>query len=78
MIRPQSVTAEGLFQVLKGGLQALGIEKVSPDACKKCVGVSTAGASANVAASGLKGCMEEHLGWIFWDVVQGTWNGASC
>ena len=32
----------------------------------KFVGIGTDGASANIAASGLKGLMEECLGWVFW------------
>ena len=64
--RPQSVTAEGLFEVLKGGLRRLGIPAVSADECKKLVGVGTDGASSNIAAHGLKGLVEEHLDWIFW------------
>ena len=35
--RPQSVTADGLFQVLEEGLQSLGIKEVSADECKKLV-----------------------------------------
>ena len=64
--RPQSVTARGLFEVLESCLQGLGIREVSPDECKKLVGVGTDGAAANIAASGLKGLMEERLGWVFW------------
>ena len=64
--RPQSVTARGLFEVLEGCLQGLGIWEVSPDECKKLVGVGTDGAVANIAASGLKGLVEERLGWVFW------------
>ena len=37
--RPQSVTACGLFQVLEGSLQGLDIQGLSPDKCKKLVGV---------------------------------------
>ena len=51
--RSQSVTARGLFQVLEGCLQGLGIQEVSPDECQKLVGVGTDGAAANIAASGL-------------------------
>ena len=39
--RPQSVTARDLFQVLEGRLQGLGIQEVSPEECKKLVGVGT-------------------------------------
>lgn len=64
--RPQSVTANGLFQVLKEGLQSLGIEEMSAGECKKLVGVGTDGAASNIAASGLKGLVEGHLGYVFW------------
>ena len=37
--RPQFVTACGLFQVLEGSLQGLGIQELSPGKCKKLVGV---------------------------------------
>ena len=42
------------------------IQELSPDKCKKLVGVGTDGAAANIAASGLKGLVEGQLGWVFW------------
>ena len=66
VIRPESVRAEGLFQVLESGLERVGISEISPDLCKKLVGIGTDGASANIAASGLKGLVETKLDWIFW------------
>lgn len=57
--RPQAVTGQGLFDVLKSGLQCLGIQEISLDHCKQLVGIGTDGASANIAASGLKGLVEE-------------------
>lgn len=66
IVRPQSVSGEGLFNVLESGLQSLGIDRITAETCKKLVGVGTDGASANIAASGLKGHMESHLRWIFW------------
>ena len=66
IIRPQSVTAEGLFKVLESGLQELGISEISAELCKKLVGVGTDGASANIAAAGLKGLVERRLSWVFW------------
>ena len=39
----------------------LGIQELSPDKCKKLVGVGTDGAAANIAASGLKGLVEGQL-----------------
>ena len=52
--KPQHVTAEGLFESLKYGLQCLGIQSVTKEACSKLVGSATDGASANVAGNGLK------------------------
>jgi len=66
VMRPRSVTAQGLFEVLEGGLWGIGIEEVSAEQCKKLVSVGTDGASANIAASGLKGLVEAHLPWVFW------------
>ena len=56
---------------------ALGIQEVSLDECRKLVGVGTDGASANIAASGLKGLVEGRLGCVFFDVVHGASIGAS-
>ena len=66
IIRPQSVTAEGLFKVLESGLQGLGISEISAELCKNLVGVGTDGASANIAAAGLKCLVERRLSWVFW------------
>lgn len=66
VVRPHSVTAEGLFEVLAGALQNLGIEAMSADHCTKLVGIGTDGASANIAARGLKGLVEQHVPWVFW------------
>ncbi len=48
VVRPQSVTAQGLFNVLEHGLQGLGIQIISAEHCKKLVGIGTDGASANI------------------------------
>lgn len=64
--KPHHVTAEGLFQSLQHGLQNLGIQSVTKEACNKLVGIATDGAAANVAANGLKGLAEKELDWIFW------------
>jgi len=40
-MRPQSVTAQGLFEVLDGGLRGIGIEEFWAEQCKKLVGVGT-------------------------------------
>lgn len=59
--------ADGLFLSLQHALQSLGIEAVSENRCKKLVGIATDGAAANVgSAGGLKGLVEQKLGWIFW------------
>jgi len=39
VMRPQPVTAQGLFEVLESGLQGLGIQEVSAEHCKKLVGI---------------------------------------
>ena len=66
VVRPQSVTAEGLLKVLESGLQVLGINEISAENCKKLVGIGTDGASANIAALGLKVLVERRLSWVFW------------
>ena len=66
VIRPKAVTGEGLFHVIENALQDLGIDEISAEKCKKLVGIGTDGASANVAAGGLKGRVEGQLDWIFW------------
>ncbi len=66
VVQPQSVTAAGLFKVLESALQGLGISEISAETCKKLVGIGTDGASANIAAAGLKGLVEGHLDWVFW------------
>ena len=52
--------------MLETGLQGLGIDEVSAELCKKLFGTGTDGASANKAASALKGRVEERLSWVFW------------
>ncbi len=64
--KPQHVTAQGLLQSLQYGLQCLGIQSVTKDACSKLVGIATDGAPVNVASNGLKGLVERELDWIFW------------
>ena len=61
-----SVAGEGLFQLVKEGLQSLGIESIDAHNCSKLVGMGTDGAAANVAAAGLKGLFEKELSWMFW------------
>ena len=66
VLRPRSVTAVGLKNVLEEGLLELGISDLSAEQCHKLVGIATDGASANIAAAGLKGLVEQQLDWIFW------------
>ena len=66
MVQPQSLTGQGLFNVLESGLRCLGIREVSAEQGKNLVGIGTDGASANIAACGLKGLVEEHLSRVFW------------
>ena len=64
--RPMRVTAAGLFDCLQSSLQRLGISSINADECKQLVGIGTDGASANVAAAGLKGLVQEQVPWVFW------------
>ena len=66
VVRPQSVTAQGLLHVLESGLKGLGVNEISAEHCRKLVGIGTDGASANIAAAGLKGLVEGRLSWVFW------------
>ena len=47
VMRPQSVIAQGIFDMLERGLQGLCIQEVSAEHCGKLVSI---GASANIAA----------------------------
>ena len=64
--RPESVSAEGLFAVVGRALQNIGIRAITTGDCKRLVGFGTDGASANIAAKGLKGLVEKELPWVFW------------
>ena len=55
-----SVSGEGLFQLVKEGLQSLGIESIDAHNCSKLVGMGTDG-----AAAGLKGLFEKELSWMW-------------
>lgn len=44
----------------------IGINEINAEECKKLVGIGTDGASANIAAAGLKGLVEKHLPWVYW------------
>ena len=41
------------------------IQSVTKEACNKLVGITTDGAAANVAGSGLNELVEKELDWIF-------------
>ena len=64
--RPDSVTAKGLFECLQGCLGRIGITAIDGEQCKMLVGIGTDGASANIAAAGLKGLVEKEIPWIYW------------
>ena len=66
VIRPDSVTGAGLFQVVECALQSVGVTAIDDTHCRKLVGIVTDGASANIADGGLKGLVERKLNWIFW------------
>ena len=76
--RPQAVTGKGLFDCMQGALGRLGIAAINPEACKFLVGIGTDGASANIAAAGMKGLVEKELPWGFLDVVLGSQARVGC
>ena len=61
--RPMFVNATGLMNSLENAVKVLGFDSI--DQCTKLVGLGTDGASANIAARGLKGLVEEKLPWIY-------------
>ena len=64
--RPKQVNAQGLFDCLVDSLGRIGITAIDVEQCKKLVGISTDGASANIAAAGLKGLVEKEIPWLYW------------
>lgn len=46
VIRPQSVSAQGLFEVLEEALRVVGISSIDTTSSNKVVGITTDGASA--------------------------------
>ena len=64
--RPKKVDAQGLFNCLESSLSRLGIQAVDAEQCKLLIGIGTDGASANVAAGGLKGLVEKQVPWLHW------------
>ena len=65
-MRPDHANAAGLFECLQKSLQQLGVSVISAENCKRLIGIGTDGASANIAAAGLKGLVEKEIPWIFW------------
>lgn len=53
----------GLLNSLEQALKHLGFDSI--DECSKLIGLGTDGASANIAARGLKGLVEEKLPWVY-------------
>ena len=52
--RSNKLNGQGLFDCLKGSLNRLGIQAVDAEQCKIMIGIGSDGASANIAAAGLK------------------------
>ena len=66
VVRPKKVDARGLFDCFENSLGRLGIQAVDAEQCKMLIGIGTDGASANVAAGGLKGLVEKEVPWLYW------------
>lgn len=56
--QPPQATAEGLMASLEHSLKCLGVEYLDCTPCSRLVGIGTYGASANIAAGGLKGLVK--------------------
>ena len=65
-MRPSTLSAQGLFDMLQELLQCLGIQAINSDKCTQLVGIGTDGSSANIAGGGLKGLVEVKPSWMFW------------
>ena len=63
MCKPNSVTAEGMLEMVQIVLGKLGVQEL---ACSKLVGFGTDGKSANIPGARLKGLIEKSLPWIYW------------
>ena len=74
MIRPDSVTGAGLFQVVECALQSVGVTAIDDTHCRKLVGIATDGASANIADGGQGSCRKKTQ-LDFLDVVSSASNG---
>ncbi len=64
--RPKEVSGQGLFDCMECALTKLGVSGINSEACKHLIGIGTDGASANIAAAGVKGLVEDKVPWIFW------------
>ena len=67
--QPKSSTGLGLFQCFEGAMAYIGIS----DWKERLVGYGCDGASANMAAGGLRGHLEQAVPWVvmFWCIAQG-------
>lgn len=68
--RLNQVDAQGLFDCLQSSLRRLGIQALDSEQCKLLVGIGTDGATAIVAAGGLKGLIEKQIPWLHWSWCQ--------
>ena len=66
VMRPESVNATGLFDCPQKALQQFGASVINAENCKRLIGIGTDGVSANVAAAGLKGLLENKISWVLW------------
>lgn len=71
--RPKQVNAQGLFDCLEGSLGRIGITALEVEQCKLLIGIGTDGASANIAAAGLKGLVENEIPWVYWSWCLAHW-----
>ena len=65
-MRPEKVDAAGLTDCLQKALQQFGASVINTENCERLIGIGTDGASANVAAAGFKGLVEQEIPWVFW------------
>ena len=64
--RPRKVDGQGLFDCVEDSLRRLGIQAIDSKECQMLIGIGTDGASANIAAAGLKGLIEKEVPWLYW------------
>ena len=70
--RPKQVDAQGLFDCLQSSLRRLGIQAIDSEQCKLLIGIGTDGASANIAAAGLKGLAGKIYTLVVLELVLGS------